>query len=462
VHDRAPRNSDRATRTNRTAADQGTADTRRASDREQLQRTKGGRSFGGRHASRAFMPTRAIPGIGGAAIALAVIVGIGLLNRPTTPSHFGAVAASSAQPPPVETAAASASAVSASVEPSPVETAATSASDGPSPVETATVPASPEPSPIDSNAPILPTAVGGRAWTAEIQSGVWAAGSVGGPTIDLPSGEVPVAAADGWVLSAFKNTSGDNLAWRRDADSKSTQMPVSFIAASAVIFGDDAYLAGYDRSTGGDPGVFKLDLASGSLNVLLPSSGMKTPRSVVISRTGKTLASATCSTDGACDLDVLDLQSGTAAHIKGVGGYLRSTGDAVAVVGPDPATWFAAIDLQTGKELWRHEADEVWSGYVTSTGSLVQAYLTYSDKGSDFAVDKIDVATGSASTVFTRKVTAPIGLWAELSSDDTIVIGPGYSIDDALANSVGKAVVAETYLLAGRAVVSTQLQIGGN
>ena len=406
MFDHPPRGSDRASRHDARAAGPRTAD---------MSQTMGKEAAGGRRASRTLMSTRAIPGLAGPAIAIAVIVGIGLLNRPMNPSTLGAF-----------------------------------------------TPASAGPSLVAPSAGTLPSTVVGRGWIAEIDSGMWGAGFVGGPTVHLPSGEVAVSAANGWVLSAYKNDAGDNLVWRVAKTLKLRQVPVSFIPASAVIVGNSAYMSGYDRSTGGDPGVFKLDMASGSVTSVLPSSGKVTPRSVAISRTGRTLTSATCSEDGVCDLDVLDLQGGTTTHPKAIDGYLRSTGDTVAIVGPDPATWFAAIDLQTGRELWRRAGDEVWPGYVTSTGSLVQAYLTYSETGTDFAVDKIDLATGSASTVLTRQVTGPIGLWPEISSDDTIVIGPDFSVDDAIAKSTGAQVMAETYGLAGQALVSTPLPVGGN
>lgn len=308
----------------------------------------------------------------------------------------------------------------------------------------------------------IPPTVLGRGWFAQVGSDEWTAGSVGGPTVALPRGEVGVAAADGWALSAFRDDAGNNLVWRKIGDPATNILPISFVPADAAVFGDRAYLSGFDQATGGDPGIFSLDLTSGYFVQLLPSGGAAAPRTVDVSRTGLTLASAICGDlNAGCDLDIVNTVDGTARHLSNVPGYLRATGDVIAIVGPDPASWVAGIDVETGAELWRRHSDEMWLGYVTSTGRLIQASLEYSESGSVFSVDSIDLATGATIEILTEAATDPVGLWPEVSSDDTVVIGPGFSIEDALVNAQGNAVTADMYSVFTGARISTQLLVGG-
>jgi hypothetical protein len=336
---------------------------------------------------------------------------------------------------------------------------------GPSIPPSSSNPADPSARPTPSQgqaAPTVPASLVGRGWIAEIDPGIWTVGSIGGPTVVLPANEVALAAASGWIISAFKTEAGDNIAWRHAGADTSSSLPIRLIPASVAIFGDSAYLSGFDRASGGDPGVLRLELSTGKLEELMAPSEIKAPRSVAISPSGLTLVSATCAdAQAGCALDVLDLTAGTRRHIDSVPGYLRSTGDTAAVVGPDPATWVAAIDVQTGKELWRRGADEMWAGYVTSGGDLVQASLSYAVSGSVFAVDVIALTTGSATNAVTTGTASPVGLWPEVSSDDTLVIGPGFDIGDALANLRGKEVLADLYDFGGRTIAG-QLRIGGN
>ncbi len=308
----------------------------------------------------------------------------------------------------------------------------------------------------------IPESVTGRMWFAEVDLEVWVAGSIGGRTLELPPGEVAIAAADGWVVSTSRATKMPNLSWRR-LDGTSATLGVDLIPASVAISGDLAFISGFDGGSGGDPGVFELDLISGEMKRILEPGKTNGPRSVAISGSGRQLVSAVCSSEeNGCDLDVLDLPKGTVTHVGRVPGYLRTVGETVAVIGSDPATWIAGIDLSTGKELWRRDMSEVWSGYVTSSGILVQAYLTYAADGPIFGIDTIDIVDGSTSNVLSAAADGAVGLWPEVSSDDTVVVGPGYSIEDALANNRDSGpVTADMYDLDGTRRTSG-LPIGGD
>jgi len=299
-------------------------------------------------------------------------------------------------------------------------------------------------------------------WLAQTGSGSWVAGSANGPTISLPRGEVGVASGNGWVVSASRQQQGDSLLWRRLSDSKPRSTALTFVPVSGVVVGDRAYLAGFDIKAGDDSGIQTLDLTSGVLTEVLSSSHARAIRTVVVSPSGHTVTSAICvDPEAGCELDVVHGENGDVHHLA-VPGFLRATGDDVAIVGSDPATWVAGIDLQTGKELWRRQADEMWLGYVTSDGYLVQASLAHTPSGPVFSVERIDLHTGSAAVVVRRPASGPIGLWPELSTDDEAVVGPGFNIDDALNAAPGTAVRADVFRVSDGARTKVELTVGGN
>ena len=141
---------------------------------------------------------------------------------------------------------------------------------------------------------------------------------------------------------------------------------------------------------------------------------------------GDTLTSAVCAPEGdGWQLDIIKTADGSSTHIANVPGYLRLTGDAVVVVGPDPATWIAAIDIDSGKEAWRIPADEVWLGDLTSGDKLVQSSLEYSPTGSTFVVDRIGLEDGKAARLLALPAQDdPVGLWPELSVEPTLWLAP--------------------------------------
>jgi hypothetical protein len=278
----------------------------------------------------------------------------------------------------------------------------------------------------------------------------------------LPDGEVAVAAGNGWALSAIRGEGGDTLVWRRVGDPGAREAPLRLSLATAAIAGDSAYVSGLNVGTATDSGILSLDLASGKLAEVLPGGSLAAPRTLTLSRTGKTLVSSVCvGEEPMCGLDIVSTADGATHHINAVPGYLRTTADGVAVVGPDSATWVAGIDLDTGKELWRHQADEVWLGYATADGKLIQGSLSHRDGGALFVVESIDLVSGRSHNILETPVNGPIGLWPDVSSDESAVVGPGFSVEDALLRTGGKRVLADVYDLSTGARAHTQMPIGG-
>jgi hypothetical protein len=309
--------------------------------------------------------------------------------------------------------------------------------------------------------PSPPEAIAGKGWIAEVRSGVWMAGALGDGTVTLPAGELGLAANEGWVLSAVLTESGETLIVRRIGEAGERQVPLPFVPVTIAISGGQAYVSGFTRSAV-DSGVLVIDLATGAARELIPPTTASVPRTVAVSRTGATLVSALCQTEGACELDVVSLADMADRHVVPSPGYLRTTSDRVAVVGPDPAAWIAGVDLRTGAELWRWTSDEIWSGYAASDGFLVQASLVRSAEGTpEFAVDRIDLRTGKATRALLLPASEPVGLWSELSADTLAVVGPGFSVADALSGSEGRVVYADVFDLTTGRRVTDQLAVGG-
>lgn len=314
-------------------------------------------------------------------------------------------------------------------------------------------------SPATSGA--IPPSLAGRAWTSQVGATQWASGRLGGRTTKLPAGEVPVAAVGRWVLSVPPGKDGKVLAARDVEQATHVDISLPLRPITTEVTGDRAFVSGFGDAGDGDSGLWVVDLVTGMLTPVVPPSGEPHPRTVVASRSGATIVSAVCSSEGSCALDVIVDTSSPSTHLPAIGGYLRTTSDQVAIVGPDPATWIAGIDLATGKELWRRSADEMWSGYVTTDGRLIQASLEYAPNGSIFHIDSIDALTGKVTPLLAERATAQIGLWQDLSSDEFAVVGPGYDVADALLPKKGAAAIARIVGLSDQATTS-EVTVGGN
>ena len=104
---------------------------------------------------------------------------------------------------------------------------------------------------------------------------------------------------------------------------------------------------------------------------------------------------------------------------------------------------------------------EMWSGYPTADGRLVQASLEATPSGPEFRVNVIDAMSGSATNVFTSPVGHGIGLWPELSTDDRFAVGPAYSLEDGLVRAAGAPITVRLLSVTdGRSVGSETLDGG--
>ncbi len=305
-----------------------------------------------------------------------------------------------------------------------------------------------------------PTAAIARDWLARRSDGTWLLGRAARPTALEPS-EIGLAIAGGWVVTTDQASYGRSISWRRVDGAAKRTAALSVVPASVAVAGATAYVGGFDAASGGDPGLVALNLLDGSSRQAIAGTSGRHPRSVVASGDASRVVSATCGDDAMCDLTALSAASGGAARTVPAPGYLRSTTSSVAIVGSDPASWIAGIDLTTGHELWRRSALEMWSGYTTSAGLLVQAELRQTVNGPTFAVEVVSPETGVSSTRLMAAVEHGIGLWPELSSDEAFAIGTAYSLDDALAKANGRPIQVRLFAVAdGREMGSVSIDGG--
>jgi hypothetical protein len=324
------------------------------------------------------------------------------------------------------------------------------------------VPAAPSSVPARMTVPTGPWAVPpSRAWLARRSDGSWLLGR-GGRTTHLAPNEIGLAVGNSWLLTSNPASYGHSIAWRGLDEQRVRSAGIDVVPASTAIAGSTGYVTGFDRATAGDPGLFTLSLTDGSVSqVIAPTRGTH-PRSVVATPDQSRVVSATCDDVRGCDLSTLATDAVTASTTVHAPGYLRATTDSVAIVGADPADWIAGIDLATGHELWRRDAQEIWNGYTTSDGHLVQAELRHTTTGPTFAVSVIDAETGAAETVFSAPVGHGIGLWPELSSDEVFAVGPAYSLEDGLARAGDGTVTVRLIRVADGHQVGTDTIDGSN
>ena len=300
----------------------------------------------------------------------------------------------------------------------------------------------------------------GRAWLARGAGGSWILGRPGETTRLAPT-EIGLAVANGWLVSADARSFGRAIGWRRTDGGPTRTSRVGVVPASVAVAGSKAYVSGFDRVTAGDPGVFVVGLADGTVAEVIERTAGSHPRSVAVSPDQSRVVSATCDELARCALTMLSPDTDRQIQVIEAPGYLRTTTASVAIVGSDPAAWIAGIDLATGRELWRRTALEMWSGYATTDEHLVQAELRPTASGPVFAVEVIDARTGTARTVFSTSVGHGIGLWPELSTDDRLAIGPAYSLEDGLAKAAGASLTVRMFSVAdGQAVGSEQVEGG--
>lgn len=304
-----------------------------------------------------------------------------------------------------------------------------------------------------------------RPWLARRADGTWLTGRTGRATA-LGRHEVGLAVGNGWLITADDRSLGRSITSRRVDGSGGRTTAIDVIPASVAIAGSTAYIGGFDRATSGDPGLDAIDLGGGGVRELIRSSKGAHPRSVVAAPDGSAIVSATCDGAGTCDLTAVTAVGAVpavAASTVSAPGYLRGTTSTVAVVGPDPASWIAGIDLASGRALWRHDALEMWAGYTTIDGRLLQAELRETANGPTFTVQAVATATGATTTLMTAAVGHGIGLWPELSSDDAFAIGPAYSLEDALARADGSPITVRLFAVAdGRELGTVSIDGSGD
>jgi hypothetical protein len=310
--------------------------------------------------------------------------------------------------------------------------------------------------------PVVAAPVIAKPWLARGRDGRWVMGRTGRSTA-LAQSEIGLAIANGWLLTADERSYGRSIAWRRADGSGGRKASIDVVPASVALVGSTAYVTGFDRRASGDPGLFAVGLLDGTVSHPVAASSGTHPRSVVAAPDGSRVVSATCDDGGSCDLTTVETAATAPTVTVSSAGYLRAATSSVAIVGPDPATWIAGVDLASGSELWRHEALEMWAGYTTADGRIVQAELRETDKGPRFAVEVIAAQTGSSSTVFIADVGHGIGLWPELSSDDRFVVGPAFSLEDGLGKAKGSPITVRVFAVAdGRDLGSVSIDGSGD
>lgn len=297
-----------------------------------------------------------------------------------------------------------------------------------------------------AGARVRPRGLAGRAWLAEGPKG-WEAGTIGGGAVPLGRAEVGIAASGGWIVSAnLQRTDAIRLLVRGGPGAHPSEVQLGGLAPTATaIVGDHAYVSGFSFGDPTDPGILRVDLATGASETVLASSGAPGTRYLAVSADESTLVSSLCDQAAhpepeTCALTAVSLGDGAVTGLGNVrGGILRATSPEVAIVGPashEAPDWLAGIDLRTGRELWTVKGGELGPSVLTAGAGLIQQHLRTDGATPRLVIEAIDLGTGATRIVYQEKRLFGRSLWPALCSDDFIVIGDDATGRRALAGSI--------------------------
>jgi hypothetical protein len=328
-------------------------------------------------------------------------------------------------------------------------------------------PGGPSAAPFD-----VPEELSRKVWSAEGPDG-WRVGQLGGPTIDLKAGEIPIAIDERWIVSAFLADPTNVLLLVRRFEAPD---PVDIeigprIPGSAAIVGDVVFLGGLSSVDDRDPGVLPVDLVERTVGKPIARTEQDGGRYVIARTDGTLIVSTICPQDdsytGTCDADLIDPK--TMERIGGIdkvrGGIPRAFGGNYVVLTEQtdsmPSNVFFA-GVGTDRAVDPETDREYLDGYVTSDGILVQAMLEVGDAPL-FSIETVDLAGEDARprAIFQEAAEDRLpGLWAELSSDRFAVIGPWSDVDLALGRSDFQPVAARVLDLRSGEIVTDNLLVG--
>lgn len=305
----------------------------------------------------------------------------------------------------------------------------------------------------------IPEELRGRTWLAEGGDG-WEAGLIAGRSVRLGPAEVGLAARDQWILSTVVIAeTGASLLIRDASLGEPRRVDLGMLAPSAVsILGDAAFVSGFSLRDSLDPGILHVDLASGTTSWLLEPSNAPGTRYVAASADGSTLVSVLCDLSTqpepkTCDLMTVSLPDQTVGQAKQVpGGLLRAASATTAVfapLGPEPPTWIAGVDLQSGRENWREKGGEYGPSYVTLADGLIQSQIALPESGPHLLIEAMNFETGSVRLVYEEEGLELRSMWPEMSSDVFVAIGGGSGFGRAVLDGGGIAQLALVDLSAG-------------
>ena len=273
--------------------------------------------------------------------------------------------------------------------------------------------------------------VAGRAWLAERGDGRWSYGPAGGGSVrTLPPEETAIAIGRRLVATTVPLPTGKShlvlREWRTGQISREIDAPMWI--TTGTFRADDLVVTGYDDAgAAADGGLAVLAERSRSWQVLLPAGPFPAELAsasrgdVFISPDARLAASYLCAAE-VCDVQVVDLEKARLVHDARQPGFLRTLTDTAMVLTDGELEWISAVDVRSGREIWRVPDSILMNPLAGADGSVVGLV---GSNGPGWTIGRIarDGATTDL-TPRTRNGSWP-QVWSQLSTPRTAVIGRG-------------------------------------
>ncbi|HEX5465965.1 MAG TPA: hypothetical protein VFW92_04725 [Candidatus Limnocylindrales bacterium] len=252
--------------------------------------------------------------------------------------------------------------------------------------------------------------------------------------LSVPTTSTVLAASSRYVVTAKlgKVPAEDVTVYDLQGDTASAlTYAIGRPVSSAAIAGDVVLLAG-PAPSGVDGGVTALDLRTRTTMQLVKPGGAvsrQNVRAVLLSSSGQTAVSASCTSDGSgCTADVIDVKALKAVRTVDLAGSPSAATDEIVLVRPDGST-ISGVDLLTGKPRWSHCCEEYDWSYAIPNGFIVA-------KGSyPFRLLLVDAMSGVVTTKLERATQDHWTLWPSLSTSSAAIFSPNGLLAETAADS---------------------------
>jgi hypothetical protein len=290
---------------------------------------------------------------------------------------------------------------------------------------------------------VLPNELHGLAWVGS-DGNSWLAGSLAGPALTLPPGEVGLDAEGLRVLALDPGPPSTLLVRDLTTGDLIATLATDLKIDNGVIRGNRIYVSARSSDGALDGGVWQADVGAASLDPLIPATPEPPPKDgpltrgvIALSPSGNTLASTVCTVSG-CATQIADVASAAVSTVDDY--YVVSVSDEYLIVSERPnLRAYGLNDLELRWELGDSESNsEFWDSYfLADERTLLLSWREGVDDASwHYEIARVDAETGARQVVATfTGPEADFQLIADLGTDHYAVILEAFFLEVALRDN---------------------------